>query len=72
MTGWLLILTFMAPGINPWVQIRSVPDVPDVSACIDGARDVNLKPGELLVSIGCVQAEVLRTPAPKPRGKEET
>jgi hypothetical protein len=69
MAGWLLILTFMAPGVDPWVQIRSVPDVP---ACIDGARAVALKPGELLVSTGCVQAEVLRTQAPKPRGKDET
>jgi hypothetical protein len=69
MTGWLLILTFMAPGIDPWVQIRSVPDV---SACIVSARDVKLQPGELLVSTGCVQAEVLRTPVPKSRGKDET
>lgn len=69
MTGYLLVLTLMAPGKDPWVQIRSVPDVP---ACITGVRDVKLQPGELLVSTGCVQAEVLRTPAPKPRGKDET
>ena len=69
MTGYLLVLTLMAPGKDPWVQIRSVPDVP---ACIVSARDVKLQPGEMIVSTGCVQADMLRTPAPKPRGKDET